>query len=159
MIRRMMFSYPVLLGSKPFIDDADSYTVVKYCMSLHAAPHGPGTLVPTLEEDLKPPQTIPHLHRATAVALLAEEMPCQASGIAAVTTVLPVRKHNYLHKEGKTHTASLEHRHGFTQVERNGKMHLTSLVSVGLTLCNPSVYKYIRGTKLFPHLIYIMDGM
>lgn len=47
----------------------------------------------------------------------------------------------------------------FTQVERNGKMHLTSLVSVGLTLCNPSVYKYIRGTKLFPHLIYIMDGM
>lgn len=81
--------------------------------TLHATPGGLGTLVPKLEEDLKPPQAIPHLHRATAVALLPEEMPCQPSGIAAVATVLPVRKHNYLHKEvkRKTHTAFLEHRH------------------------------------------------
>lgn len=82
-------------------------------MSLHAVLCGPGTLVPKLEEDLKLPQTIPHLHRATADALLAEEMPCQASGIVAVATVLPVRKHNYLHNEvkRKTHTPFLEHRH------------------------------------------------
>lgn len=79
-------------------------------MSLHA---GPETLVPKLEEDLKPPQTIPHLHRATVFALLAEEMLCQAPGTAAVATVLPARKHNYLHKEvkRKTHTPFLECRH------------------------------------------------
>lgn len=68
---------------------------------------------PQTAEDLKVPQIIPHLHRAAADALLAEEMPCQASGIAAVAIVLPVRKHNYLHEEVKrnTHTPFLEHRH------------------------------------------------
>lgn len=111
-IRKITLSSPVLLGFNPFTDTADNYVVIKYCMSSHAAPHGPGTLFPKLEEELKPPQTIPHLHRGTAVALLAEEMPCQASGIAAVATALPVRKRNYLQEvKRKTHTAFLKLRH------------------------------------------------
>lgn len=45
------------------------------------------------------------------------------------------------------------------QVERNVEVHLTSLVSVELTLSNPSELSYISETQLFLNLIYIMDEM
>lgn len=69
-----MLSFPILLGFNPFTANADNHTAIEYCVSLHAAPRGPGTFVPKLEGDLKPPQTTPDLQRATAAALQAEEI-------------------------------------------------------------------------------------
>lgn len=114
MIRKIMLFYPILLGFNPFIDNGGNYVVTKYschCMQFYVTACRPWNPCPQTGRVSEPPQT--HLHRATVFALLVEEALCQTSGIAAVATVLPVRKQNYLHKEvkRKTHTPFLEHRH------------------------------------------------